>query len=135
MKIKHVFDLIAGTAVSVICTSALPVLLMVGCNILDYITGLFAIPYRDKKLKSEYSMKGIIKKISMWCLVVLGFFLDLVLQHYGLDLKLPYTITCIVATWIIVNEAISILENISDMGVKVPAVLQKVVDLLEKEVL
>ena len=44
-----------------------PVLLMVACNVIDYITGLFAAKYRtDGGISSYRSMRGIIKKVTMW---------------------------------------------------------------------
>ena len=42
-----------------------PVLLMVACNVIDYITGLFAAKYRiDGGISSYRSMRGIMKKVT-----------------------------------------------------------------------
>lgn len=49
---------------------AVPVLLLVGCNVIDYITGLLAAPYRTQTVSSYKGIRGIIKKVCMcfWCL-------------------------------------------------------------------
>lgn len=135
MKLKEAAAFLIGAAVSGICNAGVPIFVMVGCNIVDYITGLMAIPYRDgKKLSSAESIAGIFRKISMWMLVALGLFLDMLIAHYGISTGIPYTVACITATWISVNEAISILENVADMGIVVPSPLKKIVELMEKEV-
>ena len=45
-----------------------------------------------------------------------------------------FLIACIVAMWLICNEIISILENIQDMGVKIPAFLQPLVKHIRSQV-
>ena len=49
---------------------------------------------------------------------------------------LPFTflVACIVAIWIICNEIISILENIKDMGVIIPAFLIPLVTHVKSQV-
>lgn len=104
---------------------AIPVILMVLCNIIDYATGLMASKYRKEDINSYKSIKGIFKKVAMWLLVVVGAVIDQMLLYasdaVGLSLPFSFLIACIVALWIICNEIISILENIQDMGVKIPA--------------
>lgn len=43
-------------------------------------------------------------------------------------------VACIVAIWIICNEIISILENIKDMGVAIPAFLLPIVEHVKSQV-
>ena len=106
---------------------AVPVFVLVGCNIIDYATGLIASPYRHQEIKSYKSFRGIAKKICMWLLVVVGWFLDTLIKYeivsIGLQVDMPYIIATLAAVWLITNEMISILENMVDIGVKIPPFL------------
>lgn len=109
-----------------------PVLLMVGCNIIDYITGLMAAKHRDDgKISSYRSIRGITKKVAMWILVVVGAIVDSLLKYASetLGFQLPFTflVACVVAVWIVCNEIISILENLIDIGITVPAFLMPLI--------
>ena len=129
------------TAVLAMISAALgnlyvPVLLMVLCNCIDYATGLMAVPSRDEKLSSYRSLKGIIKKVCMWLLVVVGVIIDELIK-YAADvgaIELPFTflVACIVAIWIICSELISILENMIDIGVNLPPFLMPIIKLIQK---
>lgn len=103
----------------------IPVLLLVACNIIDYITGLMAAPYRkDGGISSYKSIRGITKKISMWVLVVVGSLMDQMLAYtvnvFGWTSPAKFLIACLVAIWLICNEMISILENVQDVGIVLP---------------
>lgn len=123
---------VTGCLSSLLGVLYIPVLLLVGSNIIDYITGLMAAPYRkDKGISSYKSMKGITKKISMWLLVVVGAMIDSLLKYsaetLGFAMPFNFLIACVVAIWIICNEIISILENMVDIGIKLPAFLMPLV--------
>lgn len=117
---------------------AIPVLLMVGCNIIDYITGVIASKYRDEKLDSYKGIHGIIKKVCMWLLVLVGAFIDGLLmyatQTIGLSIQVPFIVATLVAVWIVVNEIISILENLVDIGIDLPPFLMPIVQRIKKGV-
>lgn len=116
---------------------AIPVLLLVGCNVIDYITGLIASKYRGQLLDSYKGFRGIAKKICMWLLVVVGAIVDWLLKYAAetINITLPFTflIACIVAIWLICNELLSILENIADIGVDLPAFLTRAVKYVKKQ--
>ena len=107
---------------------ALPIMLMVTCNVIDYITGLMATPYRKQDINSYKSIRGVKKKVSMWLLVVVGAVMDQLIKYacetVGYESPASFLVACIVAIWIICNEIISILENVKDMGVAVPSFLE-----------
>lgn len=106
---------------------AWPILALVGCNIIDYITGLIASPYRQQDINSYKSIRGIAKKICMWLLVLVGWIMDMLIQHTlaqaGIDVNIPCIVATLVAVWLATNEMISILENMVDIGVKIPPFL------------
>lgn len=127
----------------------IPVLLLVASNLIDYATGLMAARYRsDGTISSYKSFRGISKKISMWMLLVAGVIIDQLIKYttVTIGIKFPFTflVACVVAVWLICNELISILENIKDIGVNIPAFLlplvkniksqtESVVDVKDKE--
>lgn len=126
--LKKIVGAISSVLSSMLGILYIPVLLLVTCNIVDYTTGLIAAKYRDDGTISSYkSFRGIFKKISMWMLVVVGVVVDQLLKYttdtIGLKFPFQFLIACIVAVWLICNELISILENIKDAGVNIPAFL------------
>lgn len=117
---------------------AIPVLLLVGCNIMDYVTGLLAAPYRKEEVKSYKSIKGITKKVCQWLLVVVGAVVDALIQYAmsytAIQIRIPFIVATAVAIWLVVNEIISILENMIDIGVKMPPFLLPIVKYIQKQV-
>lgn len=136
--IKAFFTAVFALISSVLGVLAVPVLLMVACNVLDYATGLMASTYRSQDINSYKSIRGIMKKVCMWLLVVVGAVIDQLLlyasQTAGITLPFTFLVACIVAIWIICNEIISILENIKDMGVAIPAFLLPIVEHVKSQV-
>ena len=136
--IKAFFTAIFALISSVLGVLTVPVLLMVACNVLDYATGLMASTYRSEDINSYKSIRGIMKKVSMWLLVIVGAIIDQLLlyasQTAGITLPFTFLVACIVAIWIICNEIISILENIKDMGVTIPAFLIPLVTHVKSQV-
>lgn len=124
-KLQIIITGVAGALSSLLGVLYIPVLMLVACNIIDYITGLMAAPYRkDGGISSYKSIRGITKKVSMWILVVVGSMLDQMLAYAATTLgwksQATYLIACLVAIWIICSEIISILENVQDIGVPLP---------------
>ncbi len=120
---------------------AVPVYILVISNIMDYITGLFAARYRGEKISSYTGIRGITKKVCMWLLICVGALLDKLTAYatsaLGLDLEAGFIIGALVAVWLICNEIISILENISDIGLTPPPlitiILSKIKEKIEKK--
>lgn len=136
--IKAFLTAIFAFLTSLLGVLAIPVILMVLCNVIDYATGLMASPFRKEDINSYKSMKGIIKKVCMWLLVIVGAIIDQLLLYasstFGITLPFTFLIACIVAIWIVCNELISILENVQDMGVAIPTFLEPVVKHIKSQV-
>ena len=117
---------------------AVPILLLVSSNVVDYITGLMATTNRQEKISSYKSIKGIFKKVSMYLLIVVGFILDTLINYtitnLGIQFEFPTIISCIIAVWLVCNEIISILENLIDFGVEIPKFLKPIVEQIKHEV-
>ena len=112
--IKAGFTAVFAFVSSLLGVLTVPVILMVACNIIDYATGLMASPYRSQDINSYKSIRGIMKKVCMWLLVIVGAVIDQLIAYAGnvVGYTFPFTflVACIVAIWIICNEIISILE-------------------------
>ena len=137
-KFKTIFTTIFSVIASWLGALAIPVLLMILSNLVDYVTGLIASKYRDEPINSYKSFRGIAKKICMWLLVIVGALMDQLVLYAGdtIGIKLPFKffIACVVSIWIICNELISILENIKDTGVNLPPFLKPLVENVKKQV-
>ena len=90
--------------------------------VVDYLTGLMAA-YIQKKISSEVGFRGICRKVAIFCLVGIAHILDAQVIKTGSVLR-----TAIVFFYLS-NEGISILENITVIGLPVP---QKLRDVLEQ---
>lgn len=136
--IKAIFTAVFAFLSALLGVLAVPVILLVTCNLIDYATGLMASKYRSQDINSYKSIRGIFKKVSMWLLVVVGAIIDELLLYaaatIGKPVPVTFLIACIVAMWLICNEIISILENIQDMGVNIPAFLQPLVKHIRSQV-
>ena len=126
---KGVIASIMGVLNSIFGILAIPIVLLVGCNIIDYVTGILASKFRGQEISSYKGIKGITKKIGMWLLVVVGAIIDELVVYsvaqLGLVCPFSFMIAAVVAVWIICNELISILENLKDMEVPLPDFLMK----------
>ena len=136
--IKAIFTAVFAFLSALLGVLAVPVILLVACNLSDYATGLMASKYRAQDINSYKSIRGIFKKVSMWLLVVVGAIIDEMLLYASTSIgwKSPVTflVACVVAMWLICNEIISILENIQDMGVNIPAFMQPLVKHIRSQV-
>lgn len=94
--------------------------------IIDYVTGILRAIY-TKKLSSNIGAKGIIKKVGYIFIVILAALLDKILNSTG-------NIRNIVIYMFIANEGISILENWTSMGIKIPKVLKDKFNNINKNI-
>ena len=137
-KVKTAIIMAMSALMSWLGILAVPVFLMVGCNVIDYITGLLAVPYRTETVSSYKGIRGIIKKVCQWLLVLVGAWIDILINYAiecaGIEFTLPFVVATIVAVWLVVNEIISILENMLDIGVHMPPFLLPIVKYIRKQV-
>ena len=99
---------------------------------IDYITGLIVAGVFHKSGKSENG--GLESRAGWKGLCRKGGTLLIVLIATRLDLAIGSTfIRDGVVIAYIINEAISITENVGLMGIPVPSVIQKAIDVLQKK--
>ena len=137
-KIKATVIAVISALMSWLGILAVPVFLLVGCNVIDYFTGLCAAKYRTENISSYKGIRGIIKKVCMWLLVLIGAWIDILINYAvecaGVSFTIPFIVATVVAVWLVVNEIISILENMIDIGVAMPPFLLPIVKYIKKQV-
>jgi len=115
-----------------------PVILLVLAMVLDYATGLMAASHRGNDITSYRSINGIAKKICHLLMVAVGLIMDCLILYckeiFGLSLPWSFVIAAVIAVWLTVNEVISILENIQDIGVSMPIWLLPLVKNIKSKV-
>lgn len=116
---------------------AIPVYILIGLEIFDYITGITAAKYRNQKVDSYKGIRGICKKIGMLSLVGLGAVIDWLLKYAGemvdINVTAQFIIASLIAVWLICNELISILENLKDIGVPFPQFMLKIIENIKSK--
>ena len=107
---------------------AVPLVVLVAVMLIDWITGL-AGASATGKLSSRVGVIGIVKKVCYLALVAVGMVVDYLilsaLVSIGISLQINYCFGMIVTVWLIINELISILENLGEMGVPIPDFLRR----------
>lgn len=103
-----------------------PLAILVLVMVIDYISGVAAAWVRNE-LSSRVGLLGIVKKISYLALVVVGCVIDYLVSWLGssmsgLEISIK-AIGLVVICWLIINELISILENVAKQGGPVPPFL------------
>lgn len=93
---------------------------------LDYMTGIGAA-MKTKTLKSSIGFEGLMKKATIFLVVILAAQLDRITSNTAGVFR---TAT---AFFFISNEGLSILENVGEMGVKLPAFIAGALTKLRDE--
>ncbi|WP_270594045.1 phage holin family protein [Faecalibacillus faecis] len=95
--------------------------------VLNYVTGVI-YAYVNKTLNSEIGFKGLIKKCMILAVLIVGVALDRMLGNDG-----TWVFRTLVCYFYIANEGISLLENISNLGVPIPNKIKNALEQLNKD--
>ena len=136
-KLEWFRSSIIGTFFSFFGILAIPLALLVPCNLIDYFTGIAAAKIAGIKITSEISFKGITKKVTMYVLIFVGFGIDNMVNYatstLHIDLVLPLLFSAIIASWLVINELISITENCEKIGIEIP-LLAPILKFIKKKI-
>lgn len=114
----------------------IPVMILCFVMLLDYFTGVHAA-YVRRELSSRVGLLGILKKLSYLALVAVACVIDYMIAAVGAQLGTVVAVQFIgllVTFWLIINELISILENIDKAGGPVPPFVEKLLWRLKGDV-
>lgn len=94
---------------------AIPVIILTAAMIIDYITGMISA-WHKSELSSQKGVFGIVKKVSYLALVCVGMGVDWLiysgLNQAGISTENSVFFGVLVTIWLIINELISIVNNI-----------------------
>lgn len=114
----------------------IPIIVLAAVMLLDYSTGI-AKAWVHGELSSKIGILGILKKVGYLIIVAVGMVIDWILQagisELHLDFNLEFLFAMIVIVWLILNELISILENVAAIGAPVPHWLTKIITKLKSQ--
>ena len=105
----------------------IPLGILIVVMVVDYISGVLAA-WKAGELSSRVGILGIVKKLSYLALVAVGCVMDDLIgmisgQFVGAEVSFR-AIGLVVICWLIINELISILENVAKQGGPVPPFLE-----------
>lgn len=115
-KMKWALSVIAGAGATFFKQYHIMIMLVVIVICFDTITGLVKAKATGQGLNSKKGTQGFFKKISLLVALFFGFFLDFALPYFltqiniGVDFNMPFGL--IICFYIVINEAISITENL-----------------------
>ena len=107
--------------------------------IMDFITGIVSALATGEKISSEVGYKGFWKKMALILALAFGIFLDafipIMVGVISLEIPFAMPIGTIVGCYIVINEAISIIENINKASPgALPKWIKKMLEGAEKTI-
>ena len=115
-------------------TLTVPVIVLMVMMILDYLSGM-AAAWMQNSLSSKIGAKGIVKKVGYMGLIVVAMGADYLIYSgiiaANIDINYNMWFGLLVAVWLIINEMISILENLSKLGVPIPDFMTRLIKRLK----
>ena len=98
---------------------AIPILVLLVFMILDYLTGM-AAAWVHCEISSRTGIIGIVKKVMYLVLIAVGIGADWIINFglaaVGIQFNCAYFVGLLITIWLILNELMSILENIGEIN-------------------
>lgn len=99
--------------------------LLVLLMMVDIITGIMKA-IKDKRLRSRTALFGYARKIGIFGVIILANIIDKILGLNG-------AVAIATVLFYIANEGLSIIENLAQIGVKVPKIISDKLHVIESE--
>ena len=114
-----------------------PLAVLLAVMVADYVSGM-AKAWSTGTLCSRIGLRGILKKLGYLVLVGVAGVVDWLVRYglaqTGVEVTFQFLVAAMVIVWLIINELLSILENVAAIGGPVPAFLQKLLGRLKNAV-
>ena len=134
-KILEVLAAVGGAVVSFFVNMPPLVWILLAVMSIDYVTGLLcAAMGKSQKTENGYidsrqAFIGLMKKALILLVVLLASLLDMAVSAgAGIAFEAVMGATCL---WFIASEGFSILENVALMGVPVPKILLRLLEIMK----
>lgn len=115
----------------------IPLVVLAAVMVIDYMSGMLKA-WGNDELSSKVGLKGIIKKLCYLMLICVAGVVDWLifsgLKQVGISLNFGFCFGLIVVIWLIINELISILENLEALHVPMPTFLVNIIKHLKQSV-
>lgn len=125
-KMSSVFTLICTVLTYLFGGWDVALIVLIVFMVIDYITGV-SVAVINKTLNSETGAKGLLKKLSIIMMLIVGVLLDRLINDGA------WVFRTLVAYFYIANEGISIIENLSLLGVPVPKKIKQILEQLQSD--
>ena len=136
-KVLEILSAIGGAIASFFINLPPLVWILLAVMTMDFITGLICGAMgRSKKTETGYlashaAFEGLMRKVLIIFVVLLAYALDYaVSKGAGIQFEAVEGATCL---WFIASEGLSILENVASMGVPVPKILLKLLEIMKQK--
>lgn len=114
--IKRLLSVVFGSLAAFFGQYGLFIVLVAVAVVLDVITGIVKAMATGEGLNAAKARKGFWRKIALFVALIFGIFLDFaaanVITKTGMPLNFEMPFALIVSAYIIINESISICENL-----------------------
>lgn len=137
MKMNFLQGIVATVSAAIVAylnILLVPLIVLIVVMVIDYLSGM-AQAYVSHTLNSRIGVVGILKKVGYLATVAVAIIADYIISEalmlLGTDIKLSYYIGLVVTIWFIINELISILENLAEIGTPIPKFLTKIIKRLK----
>ena len=135
--LQTIFATALGALVAYLNVLLIPLVVLVAVMLIEYVTGMAGAAYTGQ-MNSRVGVMGIIKKAGYIALVVVGMAVDYLISYalvnIGISLQITYCFGMIITIWLIINELISILENLGELNIPLPNFLINTIKSLKNKV-
>lgn len=121
-KVWLYFGMVSGMVIAFLGGTDNLLVALMGFIILDWITGMLSA-IGSGSLSSKVGHRGVLKKLAYFLMVGFAHLVDVYVMQES-----DYKFRTIAIVLILANEGISILENLSELGVPIP---KRLLGLLE----
>ena len=115
-KYKWALSLLAGAIVNFAKQYTIIIICVAVVVVMDFITGLIASKTTGKAIESKIAAAGFWKKMALFAALALGIFLDFfipfMLRYLSIEMPVNALFGMIFGCYIVINECISIAENL-----------------------
>ncbi len=105
-------------------------------NLIDYITGIIKAK-KNKTESSKEGVKGILKKVCYWLIIVTTFIISYILieicSKFNINIQFVMFFGWFTLGCLSINEARSIIENLVELKINVPNFLLMGLEITEKK--
>lgn len=137
-KVKLVLSIIGGILMTFFQQYGLILGLVSIVVLMDFITGLVKAKIIGDSWSSQKGTKGLWKKLAFFLALFFGIFFDYAIPYIlaaGFSVAMPFNLPVglTVGVYIIINESISVCENLHESGVTLPEFIRNVLTGAKKK--